>query len=148
MKGKIDAYRHADTMGKSPLELVLMVYDGAIRAMRTAAEHYRHGRPQSGRDEVMKAGRMVTHLYATLDAEKGGQVAASLGKMYAWVINQLQLVDATKDAEQLESAARVMDNLRSGWADLREQQTRGSRSRSEDIAESGTATTEHVVTTA
>lgn len=148
MKDKIDAYRHADTMGKSPLDLVLMVYDGAIRAMRTAAEHYRQGRSQSGHDEVMKAGRMVTHLYATLDAEKGGQVAVNLGKMYAWVINQLQLVDATNDPEQLESAAKVMHNLRSGWADLREQQTGGSRSRSEDGAESGTATTEHVLTTA
>jgi flagellar protein FliS len=148
MKTKTDAYRYADTMGKSPLELVLMVYDGAIRAMRVGADHFRHARSQPGRDEVQKAGRMVIHLYTTLDNEKGGQVAANLGRMYTWVINQLQLIEATKDAEQLETVADAMDNLRSGWVDLKARQMRGPRAPSEKSADSGIKVSEHVLTTA
>ncbi len=121
MDGKIDAYRRADAMGKSQIDLILMVYDGAIKALQTAAEHYRGDEFGTGYEEMQKARRFVTHLYTTLDAEQGGEVAGNLGKMYAYVLAQSYLIEATKDLEQLEGITKIMQNLRAGWTDLKAQ---------------------------
>lgn len=122
MDGKIAAYRHADTMGKSQIDLIIMVYDGAIKALETAAGHYRENDCEAGFEQIQKAKRFVTHLYTTLDLEKGGEVAENLSKMYVWVISQLCVVEATKEIDEIEAVVTVLDNLRSGWAELKGQQ--------------------------
>jgi flagellar protein FliS len=122
MDGKIAAYRHADTMGKSQVDLILMVYDGALKALKAAAKHYRDDDNDAGFEQIQHAKRFVTHLYTTLDVKKGGEVAENLSKMYVWALSQLCVVEATKELEQLDSVVKVLDNLRSGWADLKEQQ--------------------------
>ena len=149
MNNKLEAYRYADTMGKSPLDLIITVYDGAIKALRMAAEHYRSEKNQDGYDEIQKTKRMVTHLYSTLDTEKGGQVATNLGKIYSWAIAQLGLIEATKDVGQIDAVVTALDNLRSGWAELKVRQdveakaTAGTPERKPDHE-----TAEHVLTTA
>ncbi len=145
MKKQMEAYRHADTMGKSPLELVLMVYDGAIKAMRAAAEHYAVNKNQAGYEEIQTAKRMVTHLYTTLDREKGGEVTEHLGKMYTWVISQLYILEATKNVDQLDKTIQVMVNLRSGWETLRTQAPRGNDKAEKAATEE---TPDHVMVTA
>lgn len=121
MDGKITAYRRAETMGKSQIDLILTVYDGAIKSLKTAAEHYSNARTDEGYAELQKTKRFVTHLFTTLDQEKGGEVADNLGKMYVWVISQLHVLEATKDQEQFESVLTVLNNLRAGWAELKAQ---------------------------
>jgi len=148
MKQKLQAYRHADTMGKSPLDLILMVYDGAIKALKTAAEHYSSERNQAGYDEVQKAKRMVTHLYTTLDKEKGGQIAANLGKVYSWTLAQLQLIEATRDVQQLDVVIRALGNLRSGWAALKSRPEAGNDGTRAGDGEGELENVEHVFTTA
>lgn len=122
MEDKIRAYRKADTMGKSQLELILMVYDGAIKACRTAAEKYRDDDRDRGFEEVQKIKKFVTHLYTTLDPKKGGEIADNLGKMYVYILTQCYVVEATKDLEQLDAIAQMLDNIRSGWAGLRDRE--------------------------
>jgi flagellar protein FliS len=145
MKNKLEAYRHADTMGKSPLDLILMVYDGAIKALKTASDHYVRKEEQAGYDEIQIAKRMVTHLYTTLDREEGGQVAEQLGKMYTWVISQLYIVEATRNVDQIGKIVEVMGNLRTGWDTLKTQ----SAVATEDTAKDPTGNTvEHLMVTA
>jgi len=122
MKGKIDAYRQADTMGKSQLDLIIMVYDGALKALRTAGDYYRNDDPGAGYEEIQKGKRFVTHLYTTLDTKKGGEVAANLARMYVYVLSECYVIEATKDTEKLDAIIQMLSNLRSGWAGLKEQQ--------------------------
>jgi flagellar protein FliS len=145
MKNKLEAYRHADTMGKSPLDLILMVYDGAIKALKTASDYYARNEEQAGYDEIQTAKRMVTHLYTTLDREQGGQVAEQLGKMYTWVISQLYILEATKNVDQLGKVIEVMGNLRSGWETLKTQPSPAGEKASDEATE---ATVEHLMVTA
>ena len=123
MDGKIAAYRTADTMGKSQIDLILMVYDGALKALRTATQAYRDDDADAGYEEMGKVEKFVTHLYSTLDMDKGGEVAANLAKMYVWVITQTHIIRATKDLEQLDAVAAVLENLRSAWAEIKTQTT-------------------------
>ena len=125
MDGKIAAYRHADTMGKSQIDLILMVYDGALKALKTAARNYSNQDNDGGYEQLQQAKRFVTHLYTTLDLKKGGEVAENLSKMYVWVLSQMFVIEASKDVEEIDAVIKVLDNLRSGWAELKEQQGGG-----------------------
>lgn len=119
MQDKLGAYRQADTLGKSQLDLILQVYDGAIQAFKGATQHYGAEEFQQGFDCLEKAKRFVTHLYTTLDFENGGEVAENLGRMYAFILNEANVAQSTKNLTQLDKLSDMLNNLREGWAALK-----------------------------
>ncbi len=116
-----EAYKTVDTIGKSPIDLVLQVYDGAICELNAARAKYSDQRFADGYNHLQRAERMVTHLYTTLDMEAGGEVATNLAKLYAWVITKLHEVQATKDMARFDECLKVLNNLREAWATIRAQ---------------------------
>jgi len=122
MDNKIGAYRESDTLGKSQLDLILQVYDGALSYYKQARDAYADENWDNGYKTLEKARKFVVHLYTTLDPEKGGEVAENLGKLYTYVIAQTDLVVATKDIAVVDSIIEVLANLRKGWQGLKEKQ--------------------------
>ncbi|MBU0983961.1 MAG: flagellar protein FliS [candidate division Zixibacteria bacterium] len=119
---KLRAYRTAETLGKSQLELIVQVYDGAIASYTKARQLYLDSAWNDGYEALEKGKRFVSHLYTTLDMKKGGEVAENLSRMYVFIISQTYVVQATKDLEQLDSIVNSLSNLRDGWLALKEQE--------------------------
>ena len=115
---QLQNYQTADMMGKSIPELIVKVYDGAITNMAKAIECYNTGDAVAGNDAMEKAKKFLVHLYTTLDNEKGGEIADKLSKIYVFVIDQINLVQATKDLSRIEGSITVLRNVREGWAQL------------------------------
>ncbi len=115
MDGHVDNYRTTDIMGMSQVDMILKVYDGAIGAIEQAGQFYVNEEMNDGHDQIERARKMLVHLYTTLDEEKGGEVAENLGKLYTYLICQLDIVQATKDQSVIESSVKVLKNLREGW---------------------------------
>jgi flagellar protein FliS len=107
-------------MGKSPVDLVIQVYDGAIAAFNKASEHYNQQELNEGWEQLEKAKKFITHLYTTLDEEKGGEIAENLGKIYSFIINQTDTVEATKDIKLIKDNVKILQNLREGWVGAKE----------------------------
>ncbi len=122
MDGKLHAYRKEETAGKSQIDLILQVYDGAIAAFHSSADHYGNNELDAGFEQLERARRFVTHLYTTLDHENGGEVADRLSRLYAWVINQINVAEATKDLSVIDDNITILNNLRAGWRGVKEQQ--------------------------
>lgn len=116
------AYKQSDILGKSQLDLVIKVYDGAIEAYKSARKAYEAENNNDGYEQLQRAKRFVTHLYTTLDMEKGGEIAGQLSRIYAFVLNQTNVVEATKDLKQIDDNVNILDNLRQGWLGLKEQE--------------------------
>lgn len=114
-------YKEVDTIGKSPIELVLQVYDGALSEIGTAKAKYADQKYADAYNNIQRAERMVTHLYTTLDMEKGGEVAANLAKLYVWVITKLHEVQATKDVSRFDECTKILRNLREAWEAIKQQ---------------------------
>ena len=114
------AYKAVDTLGKSPLELVLKVYDGAISELTAARALYQDQQYSKGYNHLERAEKMVTHLYTTLDPQRGEEIAANLGKLYVWIIAKLHEVQATKEIGRFDECLKVLTNLRAGWAGIKE----------------------------
>ena len=121
MDGPLKSYETVDTLGKSQLELVIKVYDGAIAAYSAAAECYRKEEYQTGYEHLEKAKTFVVHLYTTLDNEQGGEIADNLSKLYSFIVNQTNVVEATKDLSDIDDIISVLTNLRAGWSELKQQ---------------------------
>jgi flagellar secretion chaperone FliS len=120
MENHVSAYNRTDTMGKSQLDLILQVYDGAIKTYTEAKDNYLNNNIEAGFAALEKAQRFVTHLFTTLDAENGGEVAENLGKMYAYIINETDGIKGTKDTTKLSAIVKMLENIRAGWAGLRD----------------------------
>jgi flagellar protein FliS len=125
MNYDLKAYESTSTLGLSQIDLILKVYDGAITAFKEASQLYSKNDLNAGYEKMEHAKKFITHLYTTLDPEKGGEVAERLGKIYAFVLNQTDVAQATKDLKIIDDNISVLDNLRQGWQGLKDQQNNG-----------------------
>lgn len=116
----IGSYQKTETLGKSPLELLLMVYAGAEQSLREAAELFESADRAAGREKLARAEKFVVHLYTTLDPERGGEVARNLAALYVFVIEQIKIASATGDVTIIKNLRAIIENVRSGWRELSE----------------------------
>lgn len=123
MSNHVADYRRVDIEGKSQIDLIVKVYDGAIEAFGAAGRAYEREDFTTGHDQVDRAVKFVTHLFTTLDMERGGEVAMSLSQLYVYVITQANVVRATKDLRLIADNVTILQNLRQGWLDLRDSQS-------------------------
>jgi len=138
MDGKLSTYRTIDTLGKSQIDLILQVYDGALGAFKAAAGHYRAEEFQGGYEQLERARKFLVHLYTTLDQEGGQEVASNLAKLYSFMICQIDAVEASHDASLIDSNVTILENLRAAWLGLKEQE---SSQRRPAVVGAGTETT-------
>jgi flagellar protein FliS len=119
-----DAYKTAGIGTADPITLTTMLYDGALKAMKKARIHFADGNRERFLDEVQRAHLIVGELLATLDHEKGGELADGLAGIYAYCIRCL--VSATLgDLGQLDEAEKHIGRIAEAWkqatANLRQQ---------------------------
>ena len=63
------AYRQTSVQSSSPLELVVLLYDGALRHLLAAREAIRRNDLVARRDAFSKALAIITELQSTLNLE-------------------------------------------------------------------------------
>lgn len=139
INNKLETYRTIDTLGKSQLDLVIKVYDGAIAAYRAAGDCYQNNDNEAGFEQSEKARKFITYLYTILDNEKGGQIAENLGRLYAFIINQSYVIEATKDSKLIDDIISILQELRSGWAGIQTDRKRAPGLTGNDDADIRTA---------
>lgn len=121
MNKKLFAYQSIDSAGKSTPELLVQVYDGTVRKMRQAVDAYEKKDHETGYEALEKAKTVMVHLYTSLDNEKGGEIAEKLGQLYAFVVERINYVEATKDTGTINDCIGILENIRSAWAELAKQ---------------------------
>ncbi len=62
-----------------------------------------------------KALRLIGQLDATLDMEKGGQIAQNLHNLYLYMLGRLTTANATNDAEIVSEVSNLVRKIKSGW---------------------------------
>ena len=110
------AYQTTHVQSQSPLEMVVLLYDGAIRFTRAAAEAMERGDLVAKRDAMSRALAIVAELQSTLNMDEGGEVALSLDHLYAYVTGLLIEANARKDPAPLHESIGLFTSLRDAWA--------------------------------
>jgi flagellar protein FliS len=111
-------YQQVEVTSRSPLELVVMLYDGALAAMQNAALAMRRRDLLTKREAMNKALQIVQHLQSTLNMEEGADVAGQLDQLYGHVISRILEANVTGTPELIEEAARLLQTVRVAWAEV------------------------------
>ena len=108
-------YRVTQVQASSPLERIVLLYDGAIRFMEAAREAIGRRDIPARRDALSRALAIVGQLKGTLDMERGGDVAASLDRLYGFVTSRLLDAARQQDAGPIDECLSIFQTLRDGW---------------------------------
>lgn len=118
----IDQYRKSAVNSASPLRLVVMLYDGALRFMEATKHAMKEGDLYRQNENCQKAQNIVAELMASLDMARGGEMAQNLFALYTFVYDRLVQANVEDSTVYLEQAQKVMSDLRESWVALEAQQ--------------------------
>jgi flagellar protein FliS len=120
------SYRQVATQTASPGQLVLMLYDGAIRFLERARQGFQSDDPlefnQTINNNVLRAQAIINELSAALDLERGGQLAQTLRALYLYMDRRLQQANQHKQEQGINEVLRQLTVLRDAWAQMLRQQ--------------------------
>ncbi len=118
-------YKNNQVLTASPEQILIMLFDGAIRFVRQARFAIEEGRQADKAKAISRAMAIVTEFSNTLDHEVGGEIAANLSSLYDFVIRELSAVNAGNDAARLAPIENVLLDLREGFAGAAETNRQG-----------------------
>lgn len=118
------AYRETRVKTASPGQLVVMLYDEALKQCDIAIELFgSDSKPRPDRIERInsalgKAQDVVTELMASLDFEAGGEIAQNLFSLYVWFGRELLEANIAKDTSRIQAVRSMLAELRGAWAEV------------------------------
>ena len=116
------SYRNMDVetslQDASPHKLIAMLYDGAVAAVNKAKGAIERGDIASKGGAITFAIRIVEEgLRASLDP-RGGDIAVNLGDLYSYMGRRLLEASLRNDTAILDEVAKLLGELRGGWAGI------------------------------
>jgi len=125
-QNKAAQYRAVRSRGQvadaSPARLVQVMFEHILANLATAQgcmERIKNNLPLN--DVIVKckamgkAVRLIGQLDATLDMEKGGQIAANLHNLYLYMLGRLTTANAENDANIVIEVSDLVRKIKSGW---------------------------------
>ena len=122
-QGYARTYRTNAVLTASPGQLVLMLYDGALRSLalaRAALERPEQdvARIQVINQQLLKAQAIISELQSGLNFEQGGEVASTLNSVYDYYNRRLFEANLRKQVAPVVEVERLLGELRAGWAEM------------------------------
>lgn len=109
-------YRGVQLNTASPAQLVVMLYDGALRFASEADEAFgRDDRARAG-DRIGRALAIVDELAATLDPAHAPELAENLLALYGYCKRRLLEANLGRDRNALADVVAALTPLREAWA--------------------------------
>ena len=117
MTAGYQAYHHNAVATAAPEQLVVMLFDGALRFSRRAVTAYEAGQRPQATQAVGRVTSIVNELNATLDIEAGGDIARNLRSIYGFVNRHLVEAVRLSDPDRVRQAAALLAELREAFAE-------------------------------
>jgi len=111
-------YLQTQVRSSQPLELVVLLYDAALRSVGSAREAFVRRDIPARRAALSRVFAIIAELQNTLDMDRGGSVAIELDQLYTWMTTQLVQATVEQNARPLDEVLRVLEILRSAWSQI------------------------------
>src|ERR1700722_17138500 len=109
------SYQDQSLSGGTGVELVVALYDGAVRFLYRAMQCVEEDDVRGRRIAVKKVLDILTYLQARLRRDQGGTVAASLADFYATMFTMTLEASHLESKEQFEEVIGFVRNVREAW---------------------------------
>ena len=108
-------YRQIRINTASPGKLILLLYQGAIKALKKSVELIDR-KDYAGKGEcLIKAQDIVMELNLALDMDVGGEISHSLRRLYLYIYRRLVDANLNLDKDAIQETIRIMENLYDAW---------------------------------
>jgi len=106
----------------SPHKLILMLYDGALLALRTALVAVRNKDITTKGQSISKAINIIDNgLKVSLDMNAGGELAGRLHALYEYISERLLYANLHSSEAALNEVVGLLASLREAWAGIADQ---------------------------
>lgn len=137
MHGYTNQYLTTTVNSASPEQLMLMLYDGAIRFISLGIQAIENGVIDKRAYYINKTSAIVSEFAATLDHSIDSKLAEDLDALYAYMLNRMMEANLKNNAGPLLEVKQMLVDLRSTWAeaiDDNKQKMRQQSTRVEPVA--------------
>ena len=109
--GSSGRYREMEVMAMSPARRVVLLYTHLLVSLKQTRMHIERGEIEARTERILKAEEIIHELAVSLDHEQGGDLAARLASLYAWLLGQLGQLQLHPEIARLDSIFRVVSEL-------------------------------------
>lgn len=111
-----DQYREVAVLSASPAQLLTMTYDHLLVNLRRTRMAVDSGNVELRSQCVARCEDLVGELLATLDHERGGEIAGNLSALYVFFLRELMQVGSAPDVARLDRMTTLIQELRDGFS--------------------------------
>lgn len=112
--------------GASPINLVIMLYEGAVNAIDDAIEELNGRNRDQYNQKIIFAQDCVRELKNSLNMEAGGEISKNLFTLYGFVLNMLVEANIARSSPKkyLEHAKHILDGLLDSWKQVQKNESK------------------------
>ena len=106
-------------LSASPHQLVVLLFDGALSAMKKATILMDQGDIPGKGQALSKAINIITNgLRAGLNHEAGGEISANLDNLYEYMTRRLLEANLHNDPSAIAEVERLLSNIADAWKQI------------------------------
>ena len=117
MYGAVGArrYKQVNVQTASRGQILLALYETAVRFARQSAASIRAGDVVAKGKEIQRVSAIFAELAATLDRRVAPELCDTLEQLYFYMQERLALANANMDPQPAEEVAGLMSGLHEAW---------------------------------
>ena len=135
------AYQRIEANGASGVQLVVMLYDGAIRFLGDAKACAERGDRRGRAAAISRTLAIVGELQSTLKVEEGGDIARSLDALYTYITEKIIDASVKGNDSALDEAMKLLRTLNSAWVEIAKKAETGANA--SERSDQASATADH-----
>jgi flagellar protein FliS len=116
------SYRQVATQTAPPGQLVLMLFDGALKSLDCALLGFENtdfaARNAAVHNNLSRATDIIRELNASLDVNAGGELAETLRNLYSFFEQRLTESNLKKSPDGIHEIIPMLKQLRDAWAGM------------------------------
>lgn len=121
--GYARTYRANAVLTASPGQLVLMLYDGALKALAIAQVAFERPEDDFRRyeiinEQILKAQAIINELQSGLNFELGGEFSRTMHRLYDYHSRRLLEANLRKQVAPVVEVEKLVRELRDAWAEM------------------------------
>ena len=123
-------YRETSIKTSSQGKLIVLLYDKAINSTEKAISLLDSGdkRLDLVNNAIIRAQEIITELSASLDFDKGKDIASNLFSLYIYFNQQLMTANLEKDSGHIKPVLTMLQDLRGAWKQIENTKDQSSAS--------------------
>jgi flagellar protein FliS len=112
-----DRYRNDAVNTASPMDLIIMLYDGCIKQIHLARLYEEDKNVAERSNAIQKAQDILDELMRSLDM--GIPLSADLLKLYDFMSEELYQANMKRDMARMEPVEAMLTELRDAWKEVK-----------------------------